>query len=98
MSLQSIKYKRGSLEILDQLLLPVVSKYVTVKGVEDGWKVINKMQVSHPSPVTKLLNQLININQIPIEIPTFLDIYTSILVTCLSINNVIKFAYKLHQE
>ncbi|XP_034488121.1 methylthioribose-1-phosphate isomerase [Drosophila innubila] len=45
MSLQSIKYKRGSLEILDQLLLPVVSKYVTVKGVEDGWKVINKMQV-----------------------------------------------------
>lgn len=46
MSLQSIKYKRGSLEILDQLLLPVVSKYVTVRGVEDGWKVINKMQVS----------------------------------------------------
>jgi len=45
MSLQSIKYKRGSLEILDQLLLPVVSKYVTVRGVEDGWKVINKMQV-----------------------------------------------------
>lgn len=46
MSLQSIKYKRGSLEILDQLLLPVVSKYVPVRGVEDGWKVINKMQVS----------------------------------------------------
>ncbi|KAH8392806.1 hypothetical protein KR215_000627 [Drosophila sulfurigaster] len=45
MSLQSIKYKRGSLEILDQLLLPVVSKYVTVRGVEDGWRVINKMQV-----------------------------------------------------
>lgn len=49
MSLQSIKYKRGSLEILDQLLLPVVSKYVTVRGVEDGWKVINKMQVSSTS-------------------------------------------------
>lgn len=47
MSLQSIKYKRGSLEILDQLLLPVVSKYLTVRGVEDGWKVINKMQVSN---------------------------------------------------
>ncbi|EDV94512.1 methylthioribose-1-phosphate isomerase [Drosophila grimshawi] len=45
MSLQSIKYKRGSLEILDQLLLPVVSKYLPVRGVEDGWKVINKMQV-----------------------------------------------------
>lgn len=46
MSLQSIKYSRGSLEILDQLLLPVQSKYVVVRGVEDGWKVINKMQVS----------------------------------------------------
>ncbi|EDW83258.1 uncharacterized protein Dwil_GK22419 [Drosophila willistoni] len=45
MSLQSIKYNRGSLEILDQLLLPVQSKYVAVRGVEDGWKVINKMQV-----------------------------------------------------
>lgn len=45
MSLQSIKYANGVLEILDQLLLPVQSKYVAVKGVEDGWKVINKMQV-----------------------------------------------------
>ncbi|KAL5285287.1 MRI1 family protein [Megaselia abdita] len=45
MSLQSIKYSPGKLEILDQLLLPVISKYIPVKGVEDGWKVINKMQV-----------------------------------------------------
>lgn len=45
MSLESIKYNNGTLEILDQLLLPVQSKYVSVKGVEDGWKVINKMQV-----------------------------------------------------
>lgn len=45
MTLQSIKYAPGKLEILDQLLLPVQSKYLTVKGVEDGWKVINKMQV-----------------------------------------------------
>lgn len=45
MSLESIKYKRGSLEILDQLLLPLQTRYVKVKGVEDGWKVINKMQV-----------------------------------------------------
>lgn len=45
MSLQSICYNKGKLEILDQLLLPVQSKYVDVKGVEDGWKVINKMQV-----------------------------------------------------
>ena len=45
MSLQSIRYKEGHLEILDQLLLPSASKYVIVKGVEDGWRVINKMQV-----------------------------------------------------
>lgn len=45
-NLQSIKYSDGNLEILDQLLLPGQSKYLVVKGVEDGWKVINKMQVS----------------------------------------------------
>lgn len=45
MSLESIRYTRGNLEILDQLLLPVQTRYVKVKGVEDGWKVIHKMQV-----------------------------------------------------
>lgn len=45
MSLRAIKYENNALEILDQLLLPVQSKYIQVKGVEDGWKVINKMQV-----------------------------------------------------
>ncbi|XP_022900020.1 methylthioribose-1-phosphate isomerase [Onthophagus taurus] len=45
MSLHSIKYENGTLYILDQLLLPAQSKYVQIKGVEDGWKVINKMQV-----------------------------------------------------
>ncbi|KAG5872472.1 hypothetical protein JTB14_010609 [Gonioctena quinquepunctata] len=45
MSLRAIKYENNSLEILNQLLLPAQSKYILVKGVEDGWKVINKMQV-----------------------------------------------------
>ncbi|XP_012264881.2 methylthioribose-1-phosphate isomerase isoform X2 [Athalia rosae] len=45
MALRAIKWENGKLEILDQILLPVISKYVAVKGVEDGWKVINKMQV-----------------------------------------------------
>lgn len=45
MSLESIKYSRGNLEILDQLLLPLQTRYIKVNGVEDGWKVINKMQV-----------------------------------------------------
>lgn len=48
MSLKSIIYDQvtNNLEILDQLLLPGITKYVKVKGVEDGWKVINKMQVN----------------------------------------------------
>ncbi|CAG9765047.1 unnamed protein product [Ceutorhynchus assimilis] len=47
MSLQSIKYdpETNNLEILDQLLLPATTRYVKVRGVEDGWKAINKMQV-----------------------------------------------------
>lgn len=47
MSLRSIIYdpESNNLEILDQLLLPGITQYVKVKGVEDGWKVINKMQV-----------------------------------------------------
>lgn len=45
MTLQSIRYAKGNLEVLDQLLLPAQCKYLQVKTVEDGWKVINKMQV-----------------------------------------------------
>nr|CAI5825657.1 unnamed protein product [Callosobruchus analis] len=45
MTLRAIRYENSNLEILDQLLLPAQSKYIQVKGVEDGWKVINKMQV-----------------------------------------------------
>lgn len=45
MPLESIRYKNGQLEILDQLLLPSEYKYIDVKGVEDGWQVIHKMQV-----------------------------------------------------
>lgn len=45
MALESIRYNDGKLEVLDQLLLPAQNKYISVKGVEDGWKVINRMQV-----------------------------------------------------
>lgn len=45
MTLRAIKYEDKSLEILDQLLLPAQSKFIKINGVEDGWKVINKMQV-----------------------------------------------------
>lgn len=45
MSLESIRYSNGQLNILDQLLLPTRHEYISVNGVEDGWKVINRMQV-----------------------------------------------------
>ncbi|CAH1773999.1 unnamed protein product [Owenia fusiformis] len=45
MSLEAIRYKDGTLDILDQLLLPQKSEYINVSGVEDGWSVIKKMQV-----------------------------------------------------
>ncbi|KOX70443.1 Methylthioribose-1-phosphate isomerase [Melipona quadrifasciata] len=43
--LQAITWENGKLEILDQILLPAISRYIPVRGVEDGWKVINNMQV-----------------------------------------------------
>jgi methylthioribose-1-phosphate isomerase len=46
MTLKSIIYESGKLEILDQLLLPTQSQYIEVKGVEDGWRAIHKMHVS----------------------------------------------------
>jgi methylthioribose-1-phosphate isomerase len=42
---ESLKYSRGSLEVLDQLLLPHETKYVPVNGVNDAWSVIRTMQV-----------------------------------------------------
>lgn len=45
MSLKAIRYNKGELEVLDQLLLPAQTKYISIAGIEDGWKVISKMQV-----------------------------------------------------
>ncbi|KAF2880599.1 hypothetical protein ILUMI_25580 [Ignelater luminosus] len=45
MTLQAIKYQNGDLEILDQLLLPHNSKYISIKSVNDGWNAIKTMQV-----------------------------------------------------
>lgn len=41
----SLKYSRGSLIVLDQLLLPHETKYLPVLGVNDAWTVIRTMQV-----------------------------------------------------
>ncbi|XP_022799998.1 methylthioribose-1-phosphate isomerase-like isoform X2 [Stylophora pistillata] len=45
MSLLAIKYKRGHLEILNQLLLPHESVYEEITGAEDGWQAIRTMKV-----------------------------------------------------
>ena len=45
MSLLAIKYHRGHLEILNQLLLPHESVYEEISCVEDGWQAIRSMKV-----------------------------------------------------
>jgi hypothetical protein len=45
MALQAIRYTRGSLDILDQLLLPHQSNYVSVKTCEDAFDAIKRMVV-----------------------------------------------------
>ncbi|KAK6354373.1 S-methyl-5-thioribose-1-phosphate isomerase [Orbilia blumenaviensis] len=45
MALQAIRYERGSLSILDQLLLPHQSIYIDVPDVSTAWNAIKTMQV-----------------------------------------------------
>lgn len=44
-SLQSVEYSRGSLSVLDQLLLPHEKKYIPVSTTQNAWEVIRSMQV-----------------------------------------------------
>lgn len=46
MTLEAIKYQRGHLEILDQLLLPAEASYIEINNVDDGFRAIKLMQVS----------------------------------------------------
>ncbi|KAG8174796.1 hypothetical protein JTE90_021362 [Oedothorax gibbosus] len=43
--LEAIKYKRGQLEILDQLLLPSRTCYENISTVSEGWEAIRLMKV-----------------------------------------------------
>ena len=54
MALEAFKYKRGELLVLDQLKLPHCHEYIQVKTTDDGWLVINKMQVKIHSLVEKI--------------------------------------------
>eukprot|EP01038_Epipyxis_sp_PR26KG_P006470 gene6470-8900_t len=44
-SLQSVIYSRGSLKVIDQLLLPHELSYITLNDSQDAWNVIRSMQV-----------------------------------------------------
>ncbi|KAF7714893.1 Methylthioribose-1-phosphate isomerase [Penicillium ucsense] len=43
--LQAIKYNQGNLEVLDQLQLPFVEKYIPIRTAKDGWNAIKDMKV-----------------------------------------------------
>ena len=45
MSLESLRYHRGSLSVIDQLLLPHKLQYIEVLNSEDAWQTIRTMQV-----------------------------------------------------
>ena len=45
MTLEAIKYEKGKLLVLNQLLLPFETVYDNVCTVEDGWKAIKLMKV-----------------------------------------------------
>ncbi|XP_012313252.2 methylthioribose-1-phosphate isomerase isoform X3 [Aotus nancymaae] len=45
MTLEAIRYSRGSLQILDQLLLPQQSRYEAVGSVHQAWEAIRAMKV-----------------------------------------------------
>ena len=45
MVFEAIKYRRGNLEILDQLRLPHEEIFVQIKNPQDGWNAIKSMQV-----------------------------------------------------
>lgn len=45
MTLEAIRYQRGRLDILDQLLLPLKTVYININDTSDAWNAIKKMQV-----------------------------------------------------
>lgn len=50
MSLEAIKYTRGHLRILNQLLLPNQSIYEQLNTTNDGWQAIKEMKVNYSTP------------------------------------------------
>ena len=43
--MESIRFRDGKFEIINQLLLPHETVFEEIKTVEDGWKAIREMKV-----------------------------------------------------
>lgn len=54
MTLEAIRYRAGSLQILNQLLLPRETVYDEIRSVQNGYEAIKSMKVA-PSPRALLL-------------------------------------------
>ena len=44
MVLEPIRYTRGSLQIINQLVIPAKTEYIDIENVEDGWIAIREMK------------------------------------------------------
>ena len=44
MVLEPIRYKRGSLHIINQLLIPATTEYIPIETVAAGWAAIREMK------------------------------------------------------
>lgn len=54
MTLEAIRYRAGSLQILNQLLLPRETVYEEIRSVQDGYEAIKSMKVRKEQQVLAL--------------------------------------------
>lgn len=54
MTLEAIRYRAGSLQILNQLLLPRETVHEEIRSVQDGYEAIKSMKVSKEHQVLAL--------------------------------------------
>lgn len=60
MTLEAIRYQRGRLDILDQLLLPSQTVFISINDTKDAWSAIKKMQVNIVTETLRLELQIPN--------------------------------------
>eukprot|EP01089_Gocevia_fonbrunei_P011791 TRINITY_DN2597_c0_g2_i2.p1 TRINITY_DN2597_c0_g2~~TRINITY_DN2597_c0_g2_i2.p1 ORF type:complete len:408 (-),score=90.50 TRINITY_DN2597_c0_g2_i2:23-1153(-) len=73
-TIQSIRYSRGSLELLDQKLLPDVVKYENISNTEEGWEAIRSMKVrgAPALAIAGVLSLAVEVNKLlqPLQLTT----------------------------